>query len=70
MAFSGSAPATSTVTLLINNQTMKPSYAGETSAGLYQVNLTVPAGLGAGDVPLQAIVGGIQTTGGPVISLQ
>jgi uncharacterized protein (TIGR03437 family) len=68
--FSGSAPTTSTVTLLINNQPVTPSYAGETSAGLYQINLTVPAGLGSGDVPLQAIVGGIQTPGGVVISLQ
>lgn len=69
-AFSGSAPATSTVTLLINNQTITPSYAGETSAGLFQINLTVPAGLGTGDIPLQAIVGGIQTPTGVVISLQ
>jgi uncharacterized repeat protein (TIGR03803 family) len=47
-----------------------PAFSGETSAGLYQLNLTIPQGLGAGDVPLQAIVGGIQTPTGPVISLQ
>jgi len=39
-------------------------------AGLYQINLIVPAGLGAGDVPLQASVGGAQTPSGVVISLR
>ena len=58
------------VTLLINNQTITPSYAGETSAGLYQINLRIPAGLGTGDLSLQAIVGGIETPAGVVISLQ
>jgi uncharacterized protein (TIGR03437 family) len=37
---------------------------------LYQFNLTLPAGLGAGDVPLEALVGGMQTPGNVVISLQ
>jgi uncharacterized protein (TIGR03437 family) len=69
-AFSGSAPTVNPVTLLINNTIVTPTYAGMTSAGLYQINLTIPAGLGAGDVPLSASVGGSQTQAGVVISLQ
>ena len=68
--FSGSAPATSSVNLVINGQTITPTYAGETSAGLFQINLTIPPGLGTGDVSLQAIVGGIQTPTGVVMTLQ
>lgn len=69
-AFSGPAPATGPVTILINNVGVTPAFAGLVGAGLYQVNLTVPAGLGAGDVPLVATVGGAQSPSGVVISLQ
>jgi uncharacterized protein (TIGR03437 family) len=47
-----------------------PTFAGLSSAGLYQINLTVPAGLGTGDLSLTATVGGVQTQAGVVISLQ
>jgi uncharacterized protein (TIGR03437 family) len=57
------------VTLSINNVSVTPSFAGETSAGLYQINVTIPPGLGAGDVSLQATVGGVRTPT-VVISLQ
>jgi uncharacterized protein (TIGR03437 family) len=67
---SGSAPTNSTVSLLINNVSVIPSFAGLSSAGLYQINLTVPAGLGTGDVSLVAAVGGASTQNGVVISLQ
>jgi uncharacterized protein (TIGR03437 family) len=69
-AFSGAAPASNPVTLHINNVSVTPPFAGLSGAGLYQINLTIPAGLGAGDVPLQASVGGVQTPSGVVISLQ
>jgi uncharacterized protein (TIGR03437 family) len=69
-AFSGSAPTANPVTLHINDISVTPSFAGLTGAGLYQINLTVPAGLGTGDVSLQASVGGVQTPSGVVISLQ
>jgi len=67
--FSGAASTTNPVTLKINNIAVTPAFAGESSAGLYQINVTIPSGLGAGDVSLQASVGGSQT---PivVISLQ
>jgi uncharacterized protein (TIGR03437 family) len=68
--FSGAAPAANPVTLLINNASVTPSFAGLSGAGLYQINITLPAGLGAGDVPLVASVGGVQTQTGIVISLQ
>jgi uncharacterized protein (TIGR03437 family) len=68
-AFSGAAPTTNTVKLLINSVSVTPSFAGLSSAGLYQINLIVPAGLGTGDVSLVATVGGEQTQPGVVISL-
>jgi uncharacterized protein (TIGR03437 family) len=58
------------VSLLINNENVTPGFAGLSGAGLYQINLTVPAGLGTGDVPLLATVGGAQTPSTVVISLQ
>jgi len=64
------APTTNPVTLLINSMSITPPFAGLTSAGLYQFNLTVPSGLGTGDVPLQAMVAGVSTPSGPVLSLQ
>jgi uncharacterized protein (TIGR03437 family) len=68
---SGAAPTTNPVSLLINNVSVTPSYAGASSeAGIYQINLTIPAGLGTGDVPLVAAAGGTQTPSTVVISLQ
>jgi uncharacterized protein (TIGR03437 family) len=68
--FSGAAPATNSVNILINHVSVPVSFAGLSGAGLYQINLTVPAGLGTGDVPLAASVGGIQTPPSVVISLK
>jgi uncharacterized protein (TIGR03437 family) len=62
--------ATNPITLLINNKSVTPSFAGITEAGLYQINLTIPAGLGTGDVSLVGQVAGAQTPAGVVISLQ
>ena len=68
---SGAAPTTNPITVLINNVSVTPSYAGASSeAGIYQINLTIPAGLGTGDVRLVATVGGAQTPATVVISLQ
>ena len=68
--YSGGAPTTNSVQLSINNTSVSPTFSGITSAGLYQLNLVVPAGLGAGDMPLQATVGGVRTPSGVVLSLQ
>jgi uncharacterized protein (TIGR03437 family) len=69
-SFSGAASTNSPVSLLINNVNVTPSFAGLSSAGLYQINLTIPPGLGTGDVPLVATVGGMETEPTTVISLQ
>lgn len=67
-----SAPASTAnpVSLVINNVTVSPAFAGLSSAGLYQINLTIPPGLGTGDVPIAATVGGVQAQSGVVISLR
>ncbi len=69
-AYSGAAPTTNPVTVRIDNVSVTPAFAGLSGAGLYQLNLTVPSGLGTGDVSLQATVGGVQAPSGVVISLQ
>jgi uncharacterized protein (TIGR03437 family) len=69
-SFSGAAPTTNPVNILINNMSVTPAFAGLSGAGLYQINLTVPAGLGTGDVSLAATVAGAQTPSTVVISLQ
>jgi uncharacterized protein (TIGR03437 family) len=69
-AFSGAASTTKTVSVLINNVSVIPSFAGLSGAGLYQINLILPAGLGAGDVTLAASVNGVPTQSNVVISVQ
>jgi uncharacterized protein (TIGR03437 family) len=69
-AFSGAAPTTNPVSLLINNVIVTPQFAGLAGAGLYQINFVVPADLGTGDVSLVATVAGASTPSGVVISLQ
>ena len=39
----------------------RPSFVGLTSAGVYQINLIVPPGLGEGAVPVRLLVGGMQS---------
>lgn len=70
MPVSGAPATTNSVTMLINNVSVTPGYSGLSYYWLYQFNLTLPGGLGTGDVPLEAIVGGMQTPGNVVISLQ
>ncbi len=67
--FSGAAPTNNPVTVYINNFPITPTFVGLSSAGLYQINLIVPPGLGEGDVPIQAMVGGMQTQPGVLFSL-
>jgi uncharacterized protein (TIGR03437 family) len=71
-AFQGSAPIapSSNLQLLIGGSPVAPAFAGLTQSGLFQFNITIPTGLGTGDVSLEAIVGGVTTPTGVVISLQ
>lgn len=69
-AFAGAAPTTNPVQLQINGTSVTPFFSGISGAGLYQINLTIPPGLGTGDQPLLATVGGVQTQSFAVLSLQ
>jgi len=69
-AFSGAAGTTNAVNLLIDTVSVTPIFAGLSGPGLDQINLTVPTGLGTGDVSLVAVVGGVRTQSNVVISLQ
>jgi len=69
-AYSGAAPTTMPVNVLIGNVNVIPSFAGLSGAGLYQINLTLPTGLGTGDVTLAASVNGVPTESNVVISVQ
>ena len=60
--YSGAAPITEPFTLYLDNAIVEPLFVGLSSAGLYQINLIVPPGLGVGDVPIQAWVGGSSPT--------
>jgi uncharacterized protein (TIGR03437 family) len=67
------APTTNAVTLTIGSTPVVTGFTGISEAGTYQFNLTVPAGLGTGDVSINASVAGVSTiTGEPnaVIALQ
>jgi uncharacterized protein (TIGR03437 family) len=68
-AFSGAAPAANPVNLLINGIKVTATFTGLSSAGLFQINLTIPPGLGTGDLSLAAGIGDVQTPAGAVISL-
>src|ERR1039457_6817284 len=68
--YSGAASTTKTVNVLINNVSVIPGFAGLSGAGLYQINLILPAGLGTGDVTLAASVNGVPTQSNVVISVQ
>jgi uncharacterized protein (TIGR03437 family) len=70
MLFSGAAPVTGPISLSINGVPITSTFVGETSAGLYQINVTLPSGLGTGDVPIQVAVGGAPSPKTAVISLQ
>ena len=68
--FAGTASTTNPVMLRMNDVSVTPAFAGLSGAGLYQLNLIVPSGIGTGDVSLQVTVGGVQTPSGVVIPLQ
>lgn len=69
-AFAGAATAADSITITINGQAVIPSFAGLSAPGLYQFNLTIPAGLGTGDQPLAATANSAPTQPGVVIALQ
>ncbi len=68
--FTGTAPTTGKVTITIGGVPASVAFSGISEAGLYQFNLTVPAGLASGDQALVATVGGVQTPPGPEVAVQ
>jgi uncharacterized protein (TIGR03437 family) len=69
-AFSGATSTTNAVEVLIGNVNVIPSFAGLSGAGVYQINLILPAGLGTGDVTLVASVNAAHTQSTVTIPLQ
>jgi uncharacterized protein (TIGR03437 family) len=69
-AFAGAASTTSPVTLSVGGASVTAAFAGLSGAGLDQINFTLPAGLGTGDIALVAGVGGVSTQANIVIALQ
>jgi uncharacterized protein (TIGR03437 family) len=67
--FKGQAPTVYPVTITIGGVPASVSFAGVTSAGLYQFNVIVP-NAGSGDQALQATVNGVATLPGPVLTIQ
>lgn len=61
LVFSAADPTTNTVTVKIGGTAATVLWAGLTAAGLYQINVTVPSGLTAGDNSFVATVGGYST---------
>jgi uncharacterized protein (TIGR03437 family) len=68
--FSGAVQTVNPVQLTIGGTAETPSFAGISAVGLYQINLTIPAGLGTGDQLLVGTASGVQSQPGVVISLQ
>jgi uncharacterized protein (TIGR03437 family) len=64
-----SANLATPATVTIGGLPATVSFAGLTSTGLYQVNVTVPAGLQAGDNVLTLSVGGFSSPGGAFVNV-
>lgn len=71
---SGTATVTSPVSIIFGGVTLEPSqilYVGLSQfAGLYQVNIQVPAGLAGGNQPLAITVGGVASPASAYIAVQ
>ena len=65
----GANPLANTVTLTIGGQLAVLDFAGIVGAGLVQVNAHVPIGIGSGDQPVVATVGGVSSPSGTYISI-
>jgi uncharacterized protein (TIGR03437 family) len=68
-AFSGAAPCVSLPQVTIGGVPAMVSFAGIVEAGLYQLNVVIPSGVGVGDKLLQAIAGGLATPNNVFITL-
>jgi len=63
-------PLATTPTVTIGSVASQVTFAGLISAGLFQINVIVPASTASGDVPLVALVGSTASPGTAVIAVQ
>jgi uncharacterized protein (TIGR03437 family) len=63
-------PLAAAPTVTIGDTSAPVAFAGLTYAGLYQINVTVPASAASGDVPVVALVGATASPSGAVIAVQ
>jgi virginiamycin B lyase len=70
LVFFAAYPLVAPVTVTIGGINANVAWAGLSAAGLYQLNVTVPAGLPNGDVPVAATVGGVHSQSGTFIPVQ
>lgn len=70
LPYSGQAPTVNPVTVTIGGAPATVGFQGMIQAGLYQINVTVPAGLASGDQQVVATVNGVRTPIGPVVAIQ
>jgi uncharacterized protein (TIGR03437 family) len=64
------ASLANSVTILIGGKQAHVSFAGRSASGLDQFNVTVPATLADGDQTVVARIGGVQTQGGVLVTVQ
>ena len=69
-AYGSATPTTGPVPVTIGGMPAQVSFVGLVGAGLYQINVTVPAGLASGDQPVAAMVGQFPSGVGPVITIK
>ena len=67
--YSSAAPTTSKVTIQIAGIDCPVAFAGLTGAGLYQMNVTIPATVPNGDQPIVASINGQRTQSGALITI-
>jgi uncharacterized protein (TIGR03437 family) len=70
VAFSGAYQLTNSVTATVGNIPAQVDFAGIVGAGLYQINITIPAGTGTGNVPLVLSINGLQTQSNVSLPIQ
>ena len=63
-------PLATMPTITIGGMATTPLFAGLISAGLFQINVTVPASAASGDVPVVALVGSTASPSGAMITVQ
>lgn len=70
MLITTALPLATTPTITIGSTAAQVAFAGLTYAGLYQINVTVPASTASGDVPVVALVGSTASPSGAAIAVE